>query len=98
MRKRTLLITLPLLALAVGAAAIWIAGSRLIAVHPYPVTLPDLAAEAVALRGAPDQRIAGSYLAGRGHGAVLLLHGIHSDRRQMTGARASCSARDMPCC
>jgi alpha-beta hydrolase superfamily lysophospholipase len=70
-----------------GAGAVWAIGSSLIAVEPYPVSLPDPGAEEVLLRAAPDQRVAGSYLPGRGNGAVLLLHGIHADRRAMA-ARA----------
>ena len=70
-----------------GAGAVWAIGSSLIAVEPYPVSLPDLGAEEVLLRAAPDQRVAGSFLPGRGNGAVLLLHGNHSDRREMA-ARA----------
>lgn len=80
-----------LIALAVvallGAAVVWAIGSKLIAVEPHPVALPGLDAEDVPLRPAPDQQVAGSFLAGRGRGAVLLLHGIHGDRRDMA-ARA----------
>jgi alpha-beta hydrolase superfamily lysophospholipase len=71
----------------VGAAIVWAIGSKLIAVETRPVALPGLGAEDVVLRAAPDQRVAGSFLAGRGRGAVLLLHGIHGDRRDMA-ARA----------
>jgi alpha-beta hydrolase superfamily lysophospholipase len=70
-----------------GGAVVWAIGSKLIAVEPHPVALPGLGAEDVVLRAAPDQRVAGSFLAGRGRGAVLLLHGIHGDRRDMA-ARA----------
>ena len=70
-----------------GAGVVWAIGSSLIAVEPYPVSLPDPGAEEVLLRAAPDQRVAGSFLPGRGNGAVLLLHGIHGDRRAMA-ARA----------
>jgi alpha-beta hydrolase superfamily lysophospholipase len=80
-----------LIALAVvallGAAVVWAIGSKLIAVEPHTVALPGLEAEDVPLRPAPDQQVAGSFLAGRGRGAVLLLHGIHGDRRDMA-ARA----------
>jgi fermentation-respiration switch protein FrsA (DUF1100 family) len=70
-----------------GAALVWRIGSSLIAVEPRPVALPDPGAEDVTLRAAPDQLVAGSFLPGRGNGAVLLLHGIHGDRRAMA-ARA----------
>jgi alpha-beta hydrolase superfamily lysophospholipase len=80
-----------LIALAIvvllGAAIVWAIGSKLIAVETRPVTLPGFGAEDVVLLPAPDQRVAGSFLAGRGRGAVLLLHGIHGDRRDMA-ARA----------
>lgn len=83
MRLRTLLVALPLAVLLSSSIGIWLVGSSLIAVAPYPVSLPDLAAEAVSLQGAPDQVVAGSYLPGKGQGGILLLHGIHGDRRQM---------------
>jgi alpha-beta hydrolase superfamily lysophospholipase len=67
----------------VGAAIVWAIGSKLIAVEPRPVTLAGPGFEDVLLRAAPDQRVAGSWLPGRGRGAVLLLHGIHGDRRDM---------------
>ena len=78
-----LLITLPLSVFFLGTVAVWFVGSSLIAVTPHPVALPDLKAEALVLRAGPGQSVAGSYLAGRGRGAILLLHGIRSDRRQM---------------
>jgi alpha-beta hydrolase superfamily lysophospholipase len=76
------LIALAVLVL-VGAAIVWAIGSRLIAVEPRPVALAGPGFEDVLLRAAPDQRVAGSWLPGRGRGAVLLLHGIHGDRRDM---------------
>jgi hypothetical protein len=59
----------------------WLLGSSLIAVAPYQVSLPDLDAETISLRAAPDQLVAGSYLTGKGQGGILLLHGIHGDLR-----------------
>jgi uncharacterized protein len=82
MRIRKLLITLSLLAFLLGTVAVWIVGSSLIAVTPHPVAL-GLKAEDIVLRAGPRQLVAGSYLAGRGRGAILLLHGIRGDRRQM---------------
>lgn len=79
----SVLASLALLAFLVGIAVVWLAGSSLIAAKPYVVRLPDLDAEAVSLHACSDQLVAGSYLAGRGRGAILLLHGIRSDRRQM---------------
>lgn len=76
------LIVLAILVL-VGAAIVWAIGSKLIAVEPRPVALAGPGFEDVVLRAAPDQRVAGSWLPGRGRGAVLLLHGIHGDRRDM---------------
>jgi alpha-beta hydrolase superfamily lysophospholipase len=69
-----------------GAAATWLAGSMLVAVRPHPVALPaDLAGQTLALAAGPGQTVAGSFLpASKGaKGAVLLLHGIHGDRRDM---------------
>lgn len=85
-RQKRLATTVMTLAL-LGAGGVWLLGSTLVAVDPHPVALPGLGAEAVVLQSAPDQRVAGSFLAGRGQGAVLLLHGLHGDRRQMA-ARA----------
>jgi alpha-beta hydrolase superfamily lysophospholipase len=76
------LIALAVLVL-VGAAIVWAIGSKLIAVEPRPVALSGPGFEDVELHAAPDQRVVGSWLAGRGRGAVLLLHGIHGDRRDM---------------
>lgn len=76
------LIALAVLVL-VGAAIVWAIGSKLIAVEPRRVALAGPGFEDVLLRAAPDQRVAGSWLPGRGRGAVLLLHGIHGDRRDM---------------
>jgi alpha-beta hydrolase superfamily lysophospholipase len=69
--------------LLVGAAIVWAIGSKLIAVEPRPVALAGPGFEDVVLRAAPDQRVVGSWLPGRGRGAILLLHGIHGDRRDM---------------
>ena len=82
----TCLIALAIVVLA-AAVVVWMIGSRLIAVAPHAVPLPGLVAEDLLLQAAPDQRVAGSFLPGRGNGAVLLLHGIHGDRRDMA-ARA----------
>ena len=76
------LIALAVLVL-VGAAIVWAIGSKLIAVEQRPVALSGPDFEDVELHAAPDQRVVGSWLAGRGRGAVLLLHGIHGDRRDM---------------
>jgi uncharacterized protein len=76
-----------------GAAGVWALGSRLVAVAPYRVALPGLGGEDVVLQSAPDQRVAATFLPGRGQGAVLLLHGIHGDRRQMAGRARFLQAR-----
>lgn len=83
MPHRSLLLACALSALLLGIAGVWVVGSSLIAVRLRPVLLPDGDAESVSLRAAPDQLVAGSYLAGQGRGAILLLHGIGADRRQM---------------
>jgi pimeloyl-ACP methyl ester carboxylesterase len=83
MRRRTIILFAAMFSGLAGSVTLWLIGSSLIAVQPHEVSLPDLHAEAVTLRSAPDQLVAGSYLAGQGRGAILLLHGIRSDRRQM---------------
>lgn len=84
LRTLSLALAVPL---AAGAAAVWALGAALTAVEPHPVRLTEPGYEDVLLRAAPDQLVAGSFLPGRGRGAVLLLHGIHGDRRAMA-ARA----------
>jgi alpha-beta hydrolase superfamily lysophospholipase len=88
MRLQTLLLSLFVLIL-LGAAATWLAGSSLIAVRRQTVgQAPWHRAQAVSLRVGPDSRVEGWYLPADGNGAVLLLHGIRSDRRSMI-ARAN---------
>lgn len=82
MRLRPLLLTAIPAALLLGAAATWLLGSFLTAVAPHPVTLED-AGQSISLQAAPDQLVAGTFYEGRGQGAILLLHGNRSDRRQM---------------
>jgi alpha-beta hydrolase superfamily lysophospholipase len=86
---------LPFLSLPVllGAAAWWHLGSTLTAVEPHAVALPPaLRAESTTLDGGPGRRVAASFLPAPGaaaaRGGILLLHGIHGDRRQMA-ARAA---------
>jgi alpha-beta hydrolase superfamily lysophospholipase len=76
------------LAILLGAAGLWLLGSTLIAVRPHAVALaPDLEAQPLSLAAGPGKTVAASFLPahGRGKGGLLLLHGIHSDRRQMAG-------------
>jgi len=74
-----------------GAAALWLLGSSLIAVAPHPVALsPALGAQPLSLAAGPGQVVAASFVPasdGAGKAGVLLLHGNRSDRRQMA-ARA----------
>lgn len=74
-----------------GAAALWLLGSSLIAVAPHPVALPPaLGAQPLSLAAGPGQVVAASFVPasdGAGKAGVLLLHGNRSDRRQMA-ARA----------
>lgn len=81
--RRHPVICLIALAMLAGAVALWVLGSLLIAVTPKAVALPALDAETITLHAGPDQVVAASYLAGQGRGAILLLHGIRADRRQM---------------
>lgn len=83
MRIQTLLLAL-LAIVVLGAAATWLAGSSLIAVRRQTVgDAPWPQARTVSLPVGADMRVEGWYLAGAGRGAVLLLHGIRSDRRSM---------------
>ena len=82
---RRLSIAVVVLAL-VGAGLSWIAGTRLVSSTPYAVPLPgDFRAQVVSLP-LPEQRtVQGWFVPGAGKGAILLLHGIRADRRQMLG-------------
>jgi len=83
------------LALAGLAGAACVIGERLTGPSNAPVGAPppELHAESVALPSATEPRIRGWFVAGAaGRGAVLLLHGVRSDRRQMLG-RALALAR-----
>jgi len=80
-----------LILVLLGAAALWVLGSALIKVEPRAVTLDvALGAEPLTLDAGPGRRVAASYIPAleTGKGGILLLHGIHSDRRQME-ARAT---------
>lgn len=90
---RLRLLPVLLLPILLGAAILWLLGSFLIKVEPHAVALdPGLGAQSLTLDAGPGQRVAASFLpareAGKGKGGILLLHGIHSDRRQMA-ARAA---------
>jgi alpha-beta hydrolase superfamily lysophospholipase len=83
MRIQTLLLAVFAIAL-LGAAATWLAGSSLIAVRRQAVgPAPWPQARAVSLPAGAAMRVEGWYLSGTGRGAILLLHGIRSDRRSM---------------
>ncbi len=83
MRIQTLLPALLVLIL-LGAAATWLAGSSLIAVRRQQVgPAPWPQAQPVSLAAGADARAEGWFLEGAGRAAVLLLHGIGSDRRSM---------------
>jgi alpha-beta hydrolase superfamily lysophospholipase len=83
MRLQTLLLSAFILIL-LGAAATWLAGSSLIAVRRATVgPAPWPQAQAVSLAAGAGMRVEGWYLGGSAHGAVLLMHGIRSDRRAM---------------
>lgn len=67
----------------VAVTALWQLGTTLIRPTPQTVVLAPRHGESVQLDAGGGRRVAGTYLAGPGPGAVLLLHGIHADRRQM---------------
>ena len=74
-----------LVALVMGGAVLsWLAGSQLVAPTQHTVALPGgLEARSVLLEREHGAPVAGWFMPGRGKGAILLLHGIRSDRRQM---------------
>jgi pimeloyl-ACP methyl ester carboxylesterase len=76
-----------LLGLLMGGAVLsWLAGSTLVAPTQHLVPLPaGLQAEVVQIEHRNGQPVAGWFLRGNGKGAILLLHGIRADRRQMLG-------------
>jgi len=65
-----------------GAAVTWMLGTALVSGKRYALPAPDAGVRTVLLRAA-GQPVEGWLLEGSGKGAVLLLHGIRSDRRQM---------------
>lgn len=85
MRLRRLVMGLCLL-LAGGLVLAWLAGSKLVAGAHYAIALPEgLPAQTVTLPTEAGRTVEGWFLRGSGKGAVLLLHGIRADRRQMLG-------------
>ena len=68
--------------LLVGAAGEWLSRPAARAVGEPPA---DLAARSVRVPVADSGHLAGWFVRGHGRGAVLLLHGLRSDRRQMLG-------------
>jgi alpha-beta hydrolase superfamily lysophospholipase len=69
----------------VAAAGAWLAGSALIAVAPRKVEVSGLDARTLSLRTPDGHAVAASFMPCSGIGEVLLLHGIHGDRRDMAG-------------
>lgn len=69
-----------------GAVPSWIAGSYLVAPNEDPVgPAANFDALPVSLPLEHGRTVAGWYVPGKGRGAILLLHGIRADRRQMVG-------------
>lgn len=67
-----------------GLVLSWLAGSKLVAGAHYAIALPaGLLAQTVTLPTGHGRSVEGWFLRGDGKGAVLLLHGIRADRRQM---------------
>jgi len=65
-----------------GAALTWMLGTTLVSGKQYALPSPEAGVRTVLLRAA-GQPVEGWLLEGSGKGAVLLLHGVRSDRRQM---------------
>lgn len=85
MRRLALVLTLPVV-LVMGATSAWVAAGMLTNPAPRPIGPPpaDLHATDVRIPAADGGHVAGWHVPGKpGAGAVLLLHGIRSDRRQM---------------
>jgi dienelactone hydrolase len=75
-----------LAALGLGAAALWLLGSSLVAPHRAQLAsaIDGLPSESVGFPSASGSELRGWFVPGRpGGGAVLLLHGIRSNRAQM---------------
>jgi len=73
-------------ALVLGGILVWNIGSVLIAPANHPVGAPPAgwAAQAVTLPSASGAMISGWWLPGEpGRGVVVLMHGVHADRRTM---------------
>lgn len=88
-RRRAGLLALLALALLLGFAGAalgvgeWLSHPATRTIGPPP---PDFAARGVRIDTAPAGHVAGWFVPGqRGQGAVLLLHGVRSDRTQMLG-------------
>lgn len=65
------------------AGAIWLVGSTLVASKQHSMPAPGPGMRSVSLAVEGRGRVSGWLLEGDGKGAVLLLHGIRADRRQM---------------
>lgn len=79
-------ISAAVLALSLAASLVWVAGDRLSAPVPRPVGRPpaDLGARNVQFQSASGAVIRGWLSPGiAGHGAILLVHGVRGDRRDM---------------
>lgn len=86
-RLRYLTLLAAIATLLLGAAS-WVAGGRLAAPHPALIGPPpaELGARAVRIAQPNGQTVAGWFIPGtRNDGAMLLLHGLRADRRQMLG-------------
>ena len=94
-RRWQLLGALFVAAMTLGAIFVWNIGSVLIAPANHPIGRPPgkLQAEDVAFPSASGAMIHGWFVPGQpGRGAVVLMHGIHADRRSLV-ARAEFLAR-----
>lgn len=74
------------LLLSGGLVLAWFAGSKLVAGAHYAIAPPaGLPVQTLSLPTEAGRSVEGWFLRGSGKGAVLLLHGIRADRRQMLG-------------
>ena len=69
--------------IAAGAVAVWLVGTKLVSGTYYAIPAAGPDTPTVSLVTAAKQPVEGWLMRGAGKGAVLLLHGVRADRRQM---------------
>lgn len=88
MKKIKYAVLIAALLLVITVVAVWIAGARLAAPANEPIgnVPPDLSAEVVQFSSESGAEIHGWFIPGqKQHGAVVLMHGVRSNRTSMLG-------------